>query len=320
MTSPHVSCAVYFNFFFACFKVMKRARLDYWHLDISKAQKAYEQDKVLFTAIIHDDYEGIISLISKGAYVDEKFFHSCIKHNRIHLISLMIEKYEYIITVSKPLLYKLCMKYTSNRQLLWYILNTCSVHCMFDLFEPLLHASIHGDLDMIKLIIHRFSFAINILQSPFFWAAKSGHLHIVVYILNVCGSIDRIHISNTLLNVVHDCCNKMSRIYNCAPIIRLLAQQKECTLFHCVEKCYKKQNAFILALLIPYLPHGFFAQETSANLFVIINAFKLRCATRRIIRSFKINRRLVLAKTLFKSMNIMYSPSIVEVIAKHGRL
>lgn len=299
---------------------MKPSRLDYWHLELSVAQKAYEQDKALFNAIQNGDCDSILALISKGAYISEKFFEVCINYNRASLIQVMIDNYDFLIYVSKNLLSKLCIKYVMNRHLLWYILQTCSVSSMYDVFDPLVHASIHGDINMIMMIITRFSFARDILYSPFFWGAKSGHCNIVSYIFDTCKSIDEIHLSNTLLNVVHDCCNQEDKIYICAPVIRLLIQKQRCTLFHCVEKCYEKQNSFILALLIPFLPHGYFANETQQNTIVINHAFTMRRATRRIIKSFYIHRRFVLARTLYKSMSKLYSPSITAVIAKHGNM
>lgn len=299
---------------------MKPTRLDYWRLDIAQAQKAYEQDKIIFHAIRTSDYMSILSQIAKGAYIHEKFFELCITYNDLHLIVLMIDKYEYLINVSKPFLSKLCMKYVSHRNLILYILSRCGVSSMYDLFDPLVHASIHGDIDMIQMLTTRFAFAHDILYSPFFWAAKSGHLSVVAYILDVCKNIDEIHMSNTLVNVVHDCCSKGSNIYIEAPIIKLLARQRNCTLFHCVEKCYEKKNAFILALLIPYLSKGVFANESTANILIASEALKMKWAVRRIGRALKIHRRLLLAKTLYKAMNQFYSPSIVEIVAKHGSI
>lgn len=299
---------------------MKSLRLDYWHLEFTKAQIAYEQDKLMFHAIRNNDHDTILLLISKGAYITEKFFDACAKHNHTALIPLMIDKYDYLIKVSKPLMAKLCMKYSLNRDIIMYILGTCSVHNMFDLFDTLLQASIHGDIDMIDMIIHRYSFACDILYSPFFWGAKSGHIHVVSYILNLCKNIDEIHMSNTLVNVVHDCCHQQDKIFYCAPIIRLLAGTKQCTLFHCIEKCYEKQNTFILALLIPFLPHGILSNESMSNLALMVHALKLRRSVRRIVKAFNIHRRLVLARTVHRVMSSWYSPNIVEVIAKHGMI
>jgi hypothetical protein len=299
---------------------MKSFRLDYWHLGIAEAQIAYEQDRVMFHAIRNNDSDTILSLISKGAYITEKLFDICLKHNHVDLIPLMIDKYDYYIKVSKNTLSNLCMKYSSHRDIILYVLSSCSVSNMFDLFDTLVQASIHNDIDMIDMIVHKYSFACDILYSPFFWGAKSGHIQVVCYIMKICRNIDEIHMSNTLLNVVYDCCNQKDKIYNCAPVIRLLASTKKCTLFHCIEKCYEKQNPFILALLIPYFPHGFFANETTSNTYVILHAFKLRRSVRRIIKAFTIHRRLILARTLYRAMHSLYSPAIVEIIAKHGMI
>jgi hypothetical protein len=91
-------------------------------------------------------------------------------------------------------------------------------------------------------------------------------------------------------------------------------------LFHCVEKCYEKQNPFILALLIPFLPHGVFSNETPSNMALIQHALTLRRAVRRIVKAFKIHRRFMLARTVYRAMYSLYSPTIVEVIAKHGMI
>ncbi len=300
--------------------IVKPLRLGYWELSITEAQIAYEQDKLRFTAIRHDDEASIIALIDKGAYIDEKFFEACIVHKTVPLIEMMIERYPYAIQVSKKTLSRLCIKYYTNRPILKYVLEHCLVANMFDIYDPLLHASIQGDMDILKTIVRRFPFARDLLYSPFFWAAKSGQMHIVSYLYDLLKRVDDIHMSNTLLNVIHECSIQADKIYSCAPVIRLLIEKQESTLFHCVEKCFEKKNSFVLALLLRYLPHGCFSLETAHNMVVVCEAFKLRRAVSVIIRALKKHRRMVFVRTMYKAMKYMYSPSIVEIIAKHGNI
>ena len=82
----------------------------------------------------------------------------------------------------------------------------------------------------------------------------------------------------------------------------------------------KKKNAFVLALLIPNLCRGAFSNETSKNTLIACEALKMRWAVRKICHAFKIHRRLVLAKTMYKAMRHSYSPDIVQIIAKHGNI
>lgn len=296
----------------------KPTRDGYWMLDMNAAHNAYEQVKMIFYAIINDNVDFIINMIARGAYIDERFFEKCINHERKHLIAAVIKAYPYKITVTRPILSKLSSKYTLNRTLLKCIFEECDVSNIYDLFDPLVHASVEGDIDIIRLIISRFPFACGILYSPFFWGAKSGQMPVVSYIYDTCKTIDAMHMNNTLLNVIHDCCTQHDKLYSCASVIRFLISKQHSSLFHCVEKCFEKQNSFVLALFIPYLKHGFFADETSINLEVVYQAFRLRRAVKTITRWLLINRRLALARTLYKAMHCSYSPSIVHIIASHG--
>jgi hypothetical protein len=299
---------------------VKPLRLGYWELSINEAQLAYEQDKLLFTAIRQNDEGDIITLIDRGAYIDEKFFEVCIVHKKMQLIMMMIDRYPYVIQVSKKTLSRLCTKYHTNRTVLKHVLEHCCVTNMYDIYDPLLHASINGDMDMLTTINRRFPFACELLYSPFFWAAKSGHVHVVSYLYDLCKKVDDIHMSNTLLNVVHECSIQADKIYSCAPVIRLLVGKQNCTLFHCVEKCFEKKNAFVLALLLPFLHHGCFSLETPQNIVVVYEALRLRRAVSVIVRAFKKHRRMMFVKTMYKAMKYAYSPSIVEIIAKHGNI
>jgi hypothetical protein len=296
----------------------KPKRSEYWTLDIDAAQNAYEQIKVMFYAISNNDVDIIIKLIASGAYIDEKFLEKCINHERKHMIFMIIEAYPYQIKVSRNVLSKLASKYILNRTLLKYIIDECDVNNMYDLFDPLVHASIHGDIELIHLIVSKFPCACNMLYSPFFWGAKSGQRHIVSYIYDLCKNIDEMHMNNTLLNVIHDCCVQHDKIYSCASVMRFLISRQKASFFHCIEKCFEKQNAFILALFIPFLHHGYFTNETPLNIELVCKALRMRRAIKVITKWFLINRRLILARTLYKAMHSSYSPSIMQVIAQHG--
>jgi hypothetical protein len=301
----------------------KQLRVDYWRLNIVDAQIAYEQDKMIYGAIKENDTNAILRLIRKGAYIEEKFFEACLIHKNHALIPEMIDKYKYIITVSKTTLSRLSARYTKNRNLLKYILECCNVTSMYDLFDPLVGASIHGDLETMQLIINKFPFATNILYSPFFWSAKSGHVACVSYIHGVCKTMDEIHMSNTLLNVIHDCSiqyDTPDKLYKSAAVIRCILNKQKCSLFHATEKCFEKHNSFILAVLIPYLPHGCFASETIHNVGIIYKALRLRRAVKTIVKALKKNRRITFVRTLYKAMKCYYSPCIVKMIAEHANL
>ncbi len=299
-----------------------------FYLDKMIAMRKMEQS-LLVNAIIHRrDIPTVVNCLKQGYEMNEYLLFNA-RDNR-PLMQAIVSNCSHTIEIRSGMIFTaLRPNYKDNRDIIGFLLKKCNVSVNAGIQPLLLDAIRNGDTKMVQFICDKWQV---VLTSPLVVAARSCRYSITKFILNK-GLFTTSTLDIALCDAVFANIDIVANTERLKKIVALLCNQGATKTLPMLKMCaFKSMNNnnfevfeeflsfFDLKHVMEHLDE-LISESTPADFWmdVVADAFRKQKAVKKIVYAFRVHRRLNLARCLF-SNKLIYSPSLVFTIAKHGGL
>ena len=284
---------------------------------------------LLQDSIVHRrDIPTIIACLKNGATMNEFILHNA--HSDFDMLQAIISHCPDVIHIKNGLILTvLRVDYKNNRDKIRYILENCKVSMNAGLSSVMLDAVRGGDQDMVEYLCNNWEIA---LITPLVVAAKECQYDIMKFIFNK-GTFNSNTLNIALCDTIFtnvECLGKTQQLKN---VVSFLLKNGATTsaplLKMCAYKSITLKDFTILTTLMCFhdlkdIMHNievYASHTTSIEQWTscVVDAFNMSRASRKIVKGFRVRRRLNLARCLFRNKAI-YSPALVYTVISHSGL
>jgi hypothetical protein len=287
------------------------------------------EDSLLELTLVHRrDIPTVARCVKHGAIVNEFMLFQA--HADIDMLRAIIENCTHVIKVKKCIILTvLTSHFEANKDKLWLILRHCKVSMGAGITNLLNNAVYYGDSEMVEFIVNNWDVS---LISAVVTAAKACQYQILNFLLKKA-RYNRSTIEVALCDALSENVDRLDKTKQLCKIVALLmnngAQPSLPLLKLCAFKSLKYRDFNVLITLLSFYDlkdvmnniESYAGNTTSVEEWMtfVADAFRLQRAAKKIAHSFVVRRRLNLVRCIYRNKAV-YSPSLVFVIAFHGKL
>jgi hypothetical protein len=295
------------------------------------ALRKMEHDLFIHCLVNRRDIPMVIHCLKNGAVVDENILYTI--HTDFDMLYTIITNYPNTIDISSGMIFTaLCYNYRRNRPSIMYLLKNCRVPLGAGISMIMQEAVRDDDIDMVKFIDSKWDIA---LTTPFMLAAKECKFEIMKFLFSK-GKFDKNTLDNALNQAISRNVQVLKKQENLKRVVAFLMKNGADKSSHLLKICIHdsmsmvQQDFTVLITLLSFYnladvmmnieSYALHAMPIDILTLCVADAFKLQRATKKIVQSFKVRRRLILVRCIYQSYKALYSPALVFTIAKHGGL
>ena len=288
-----------------------------------------EQDLFIQSLVNRRDIPMIIRCLKNGAVVNENILYTV--HADFELLYTIITNYPHTINITAGMIFTaLCYNYRRYRPSIKYLLEKCNVLLGAGISLIMQEAVHNSDIKMVQFILDKWDIALTI---PFNIAAKECKFEIMKLLFDrgqFNKSVLDIALCQAIFANVQLLKKKESLKRTVAFLLKHGADKSSDVLKMCINMSLITTDFTVLITLLSFydLAHVMMNIEDYASqgmpvyilTLCVADAFRLQRAAKTIVHAFRVRRRLVLARCIYQSNKLVYSPAFVFAIAKHGNL
>ena len=288
-----------------------------------------EQDLFIHSLINKRDIPTVIGCLKNGAIVNENILYTV--HTDFDMLYTIITNYPHTIDIDYGMIFTaLCYNYRKNRPSIKYLLASCNVSLNANVSSIMQEAICNDDLDMVQFICSRWNIA---LTTPFIVAVKECKFEIMKFLFSK-GKFNNSILDIALCQAIFSNVELLKKREHLKRVVAFLlnngADRSAPLLKMCIYKSMTQRDFTVLITLMSFYnladvmknieSYALHAMPLDTLTLCVADAFRLQRAAKTIVHSFRVRRRLLLARCIYHSNNAVYSPSLVFIIAKYGDL